>query len=415
MLPFLAQTTDVHAETQSLVPSDALRSSLDLTTLPTTPPPPQTTLLSHISSHGIGIGFLSGVTGLCISLIPVSLAHGSLSAMRSVIGAVGVVWLVLTCIVWEFLPTLAASTDEPGVWQKVREGWIRVKGLFDGDEVRRLRVTYWYLLASALLQDGKQNYAHRRFAAYKMLKLAERSIQHHHRNQYPLRAHNPRHATLPRPPRRPTHATHRRMLGVPHAVHPTAVRNKRDARDSRMRGDGVGVVSLGFGGSADERGDVCLCGVVWACTYATYTSGCCKAHVCSCTVHTTPSRDRSSWNSFQRFVFRFSPSSATDCNLYVDRATKHASSVCSVSPTRAPPSSALRPLRSSPTPPARCAMRLWCWRYCWRYRCQCCCGGLTRTGGGGMRECMVGSGRGLLYSKGFDLLVHKSSSTSSGR
>lgn len=75
--------------------------------------------------------------------------------MRSVIGAVGVVWLVLTCVVWGFLPSLPTHTDEPGVGQKVREGWIRMRGLFDGDEVRKLRVTYWYLLASALLQDGK--------------------------------------------------------------------------------------------------------------------------------------------------------------------------------------------------------------------------------------------------------------------
>lgn len=40
--------------------------------------------------------------------------------------------------------------------------------------------------------------------------------------------------------------------------------------------------------------------------------GCWKAHDCSYTVHTTPSRDRSSWISFQRFVSRLSPSSATD-------------------------------------------------------------------------------------------------------
>jgi hypothetical protein len=41
------------------------------------------------------------------------------------------------------------------VRRKVVEGWRRVGGLVDGEEVRRLRVTYWYLLGSALLQDGK--------------------------------------------------------------------------------------------------------------------------------------------------------------------------------------------------------------------------------------------------------------------
>ena len=161
MLPSLARSYssgDNQQETQSLISTpttDALRSSLDLSDLTVAAPPVPSTSLSNISSRGIGIGFLSGVTGLCISLIPVSLAHGSLSALKGVIGAAGVTWLALTMVVWGFLPALEAHDGEPNVRHKVYEGWMRVRALFDGEEIRKLRVTYWYLLTSALLQDGK--------------------------------------------------------------------------------------------------------------------------------------------------------------------------------------------------------------------------------------------------------------------
>ncbi|KAJ9096733.1 hypothetical protein QFC21_005003 [Naganishia friedmannii] len=139
-----------------------------------------TLALSIISSRGIAISFLSGVTLLSLSLIPILLTHGSLKALRSVIGASGLVWLFITGVVWLLLrprgtysrvPVTALDgggggvVDFPGMdggkddtWDVVRrkvwEGWARVGLLVNGEEIRRLRVTYWYLLASALLQDA---------------------------------------------------------------------------------------------------------------------------------------------------------------------------------------------------------------------------------------------------------------------
>ncbi|KAJ9114758.1 hypothetical protein QFC22_005634 [Naganishia vaughanmartiniae] len=157
---------------------------------PSPSPPPtstahnaQTLKLSIISSRGIAISFLSGVTLLSLSLIPILLTHGSLKALRSVIGTSGLVWLSSTGVVWLLLRQRGSFSrvpvtvpearrrgggvvDFPGMnglkddsWdivkQKVWEGWARVGMLVNGEEIRRLRVTYWYLLASALLQDGK--------------------------------------------------------------------------------------------------------------------------------------------------------------------------------------------------------------------------------------------------------------------
>jgi UMF1 family MFS transporter len=137
------------------------RGSLEIVDLPAPPTPSspkpthKTSALGHISSRGIAIGFGAGVSALAISLVPISVAGGSIRAMQSVIGASGVIWAVLTVVVWMLLPSVPKADAETGVVvKKVKEGWRRLGSLVDGEEVRRLRVTYWYLLASALLQDG---------------------------------------------------------------------------------------------------------------------------------------------------------------------------------------------------------------------------------------------------------------------
>ncbi|KAJ9091673.1 hypothetical protein QFC20_007584 [Naganishia adeliensis] len=137
------------------------RGSLEIVDLPAPPTSPaprstaKTSALGHISSRGIAIGFGAGVSALTISLIPISISGGSLRAMQSVIGASGVIWATLTGVMWWLLPAVPKADGERGVVvRKVKEGWRRVGALVDGEEVRRLRVTYWYLLASALLQDA---------------------------------------------------------------------------------------------------------------------------------------------------------------------------------------------------------------------------------------------------------------------
>lgn len=203
--------------------------------------------LSIISSRGIAISFLSGVTLLTLSLIPILLTRGSLKALRSVIGASGLVWLFITGIVWLLLRngnsreggeggysrvTATTVVDFPemdGVkddtWlvvkRKVWEGWARVGMLVNGEEIRRLRVTYWYLLASALLQDGKSYMLPSPIphTVPHFLLVVTNSIQHHPRRVHPFCENNPLHVTSSSHSRRPPHAAHRRPLVLLHTVH----------------------------------------------------------------------------------------------------------------------------------------------------------------------------------------------------
>lgn len=177
MLPSLALDNDQSTpqtaanETQEEESQTLLEPSLEMLDLPT---PLPTSLeansrLTRISSWGIAIGFGTGVTALSLSLIPVSLWNGSLGVQKAVIGAAGIVWMVLTGVVWGLLQRhheeLGTGFDarddghEGIVRRKVVEGWRRVGALGDGKEVGRLRVTYWYLLGSALLQDGEPLYS----------------------------------------------------------------------------------------------------------------------------------------------------------------------------------------------------------------------------------------------------------------
>jgi MFS transporter, UMF1 family len=115
---------------------------------------------SRISSIGIGVGYMSGVSMLCLMLIPVTSLGGSLFSLRLAIGISGIWWAVWTIPAARLLQASGGhqTDDDKGyefVKGKMKDGWKRVGTMLRWNEIQRLSVTFWYLLAWALLSDGE--------------------------------------------------------------------------------------------------------------------------------------------------------------------------------------------------------------------------------------------------------------------
>lgn len=52
--------------------------------------------IARLSARGIALGYASGILGLVLSLIPVTLLHGSTLSLRVAVSASGVWWLLST-------------------------------------------------------------------------------------------------------------------------------------------------------------------------------------------------------------------------------------------------------------------------------------------------------------------------------
>lgn len=118
---------------------------------------------TRISSMGIAIGYTSGVSVLCLSLIPIVRYQGSLESLQTVIGLTGLWWALFTIPAAYWLntdaeddTTIARSASDDGlVRQKIGEGWYRIRSLFNKTEVGRLKSCYSFLLSWAFLADGE--------------------------------------------------------------------------------------------------------------------------------------------------------------------------------------------------------------------------------------------------------------------
>ncbi len=114
---------------------------------------------SRISSIGIGVGYVSGVSMLCLMLIPVTLLGGSLFSLRLAIGLSGIWWGIWTIPAARLLQASGAVAENDKGYKfvkaRVLEGWIRLGTMLRWNEIKRLGVTFWYLLAWALLSDGE--------------------------------------------------------------------------------------------------------------------------------------------------------------------------------------------------------------------------------------------------------------------
>lgn len=99
---------------------------------------------TQVSSLGIGIGYSSGVSILCLTLIPIQRFNGSLGVLKSVIGFTGAWWGLFTIPAIFWLPganegerrrgggIMSMSRDKEErdlVKRKVGEGWKRLGGL----------------------------------------------------------------------------------------------------------------------------------------------------------------------------------------------------------------------------------------------------------------------------------------------
>jgi UMF1 family MFS transporter len=123
---------------------------------------------SRISSIGVGMGYASGVGVLCLTVIPVTVMRGSLFSLRLAIGLSGIWWAVFTLPAARLLPAITEDEARQGVIgqgasrrkdhlvrDKIAQGWTRLGTMLHWKEIGRLRVTFWYLLAWALLSDGE--------------------------------------------------------------------------------------------------------------------------------------------------------------------------------------------------------------------------------------------------------------------
>jgi UMF1 family MFS transporter len=132
------------------------------------------TATARISSQGIAIGYSAGIAVLALSLIPVTMLHGSTFALRLAIGVSGIWWAVGTVPAAAWLPSEASpaggelssaeleSRDEhteyrpapQSILQEVLRAWKRLAATLHPKEIMRLRNTFKYLAAWFLLSDG---------------------------------------------------------------------------------------------------------------------------------------------------------------------------------------------------------------------------------------------------------------------
>lgn len=125
---------------------------------------------SRISSQGIALGYVAGITLLILTLIPVTLMKGSTFSLRLSIGLSGIWWLLFSVPAMIWLPSGreklgdgagwvgSSSLPDDGKWhvrRQVLAAWRRLGGMLRWSEIKRLRNTFKFLAAWFLLSDGK--------------------------------------------------------------------------------------------------------------------------------------------------------------------------------------------------------------------------------------------------------------------
>ena len=125
---------------------------------------------SRISSTGIALGYISGISLLLIALIPVNKLGGSTFSLRLANTMTGFWWALFTIPAVFWLPgislvpkpatgewedtTDAQKEEQWSMGREVINAWKRLGGMLRWKEIKRLRSTFQYLAAWFLLSDG---------------------------------------------------------------------------------------------------------------------------------------------------------------------------------------------------------------------------------------------------------------------
>lgn len=115
---------------------------------------------SRISSRGIAIGYGAGIALLILLLVPVTLLKGSTFALRLSISLTGAWWLVFTIPAALWLPGRSSSdvstetSEAESATRQIMEAWRRLAQMLRPSEIKKLKNTFWFLLAWFLLSDG---------------------------------------------------------------------------------------------------------------------------------------------------------------------------------------------------------------------------------------------------------------------
>ena len=122
---------------------------------------------AHISSQGIALGYGAGIILLLLTLIPVTLLHGSTWSLRLAIGLSGMWWAVGCIPVLMWLPGGGEDTSSVGeegsvrkssTWVEIKSAWKRLARMLRWSEIKKLRNTFRYLSAWFLLSDGSPTF-----------------------------------------------------------------------------------------------------------------------------------------------------------------------------------------------------------------------------------------------------------------
>ncbi|RSH95194.1 Autophagy- protein 22 [Saitozyma podzolica] len=110
--------------------------------------------MSRLSSTGVALGFLSGVSVLTLLVIPVTVMHGTTASLRLAIGLSGAWWAIFTVPSWLGLPSGPREPLQGRAGEWLSAAWKRVGGMITPREIRALPNLFTFLLAWIFLSDG---------------------------------------------------------------------------------------------------------------------------------------------------------------------------------------------------------------------------------------------------------------------